>query len=220
MFGVSGANAIVDWVFVELRSKSDSTVVLATRSGLLQRDGDIVDVDGVSCLLFQGVAPDSFFVSVRHRNHLGAMTKYAQSIAQLNSTVDFTDVNLPLFDYGTTKVAGYDYTNLATNNNVVAGYRALWAGDFDANRKVKFDSPDDDLNLLLFEVLGYPTNTLSETNFDFVYGYFQGDFNMNAKDKFDNPDDDKNLLFFQLMGYPLNALPETNFDLFIEQLPR
>ena len=86
VFGVTGENAIVDWVFVELRHKYEPTMVLATRSGLLQRDGDVVDTDGVSPLTFGGVAEDSFYVVVRHRFHLGVSS---QLVAR-NTLVDFT----------------------------------------------------------------------------------------------------------------------------------
>jgi len=74
VFAVTGNDAIVDWVFLELRDKSDNTTVVAARAALLQRDGDIVDVDGVSPVLFTNVVPGDYFVAVRHRNHLAIMT--------------------------------------------------------------------------------------------------------------------------------------------------
>jgi hypothetical protein len=67
VFNVTGQTAIVDWVWVELRDKNNSANVLATRAGLIQRDGDIVDVDGQGSLAFPGVAVDNYYVSVRHR---------------------------------------------------------------------------------------------------------------------------------------------------------
>ena len=69
----TGTEEIVDWVFVELRDKTNNTSIVATRSGLLQRDGDVVDVDGFSPLEFN-VPSDDYYVVVRHRNHLGIMT--------------------------------------------------------------------------------------------------------------------------------------------------
>jgi hypothetical protein len=49
----SGTNtSAVDWVFIELRSKADSTIVLATRSAIVQQDGTVVDIDGSSCIRF------------------------------------------------------------------------------------------------------------------------------------------------------------------------
>lgn len=74
---ITGNDAIVDWVMVELRDKNDSSTVLASRAALLQADGDVVDTDGTSVVSFIGVAPDDYFVAVRHRNHLGVMTAVA-----------------------------------------------------------------------------------------------------------------------------------------------
>lgn len=69
----TGDDAIVDWVLIELRDKNDSTKVLAQKAALLQCDGDVVDVDGVSSVRFQVIA-DEYFVAVHHRNHLAIMT--------------------------------------------------------------------------------------------------------------------------------------------------
>jgi hypothetical protein len=52
IFSGHGDNSIVDWVFVELRDANDPALIVATRSGLLQRDGDVVEIDGVSPLCF------------------------------------------------------------------------------------------------------------------------------------------------------------------------
>ncbi|MBK7297475.1 MAG: hypothetical protein IPI91_12960 [Flavobacteriales bacterium] len=52
VLAVSGNNAIVDWVLVELRGTSSPYAVVETRAGLLQRDGDIVAVNGTSALGF------------------------------------------------------------------------------------------------------------------------------------------------------------------------
>src|ERR1044072_631629 len=159
VFGVTGQNAIVDWVFIELRSKANSATVVATRAALLQRDGDIVDVDVLSALSFPGVALDSYYVAVRHRNHLGAMSGFAQSVANIQSLVDMTLTATPMFDFGVSLGNGVDYTGLATNNNVKPGYRALWGGDFNADKKVKYDNPQGDDNMLFFDVISDPANS-------------------------------------------------------------
>jgi len=221
VFAVTGQNAIVDWVFIELRSKSSNTTVVATRSGLLQRDGDVVDLDGINGLRFPGIAIDSYYVVVRHHRHLGAMSKFAQSPLQLTTLVNFTTSALQTFDFGSTHANPVDYTGLAQKSGVKLGYMALWAGDFDANGKVKNDNPGDDLNLLTYYVLYYPNNGNINANYDFAFGYLPGDFDMNSKAKFDNPDDDKNMLYAQVFFYPLNSpLFLSNFDFFIEQLPK
>ena len=45
VFNTTGANAIVDWVLVELRDGTTNTTVLQSQSALLQRDGDVVSVE-------------------------------------------------------------------------------------------------------------------------------------------------------------------------------
>ena len=215
VFGVTGQNAIVDWVFVELRSKNDSTLVVASRAGLLQRDGDIVDIDGVSPLKFPGIGADYYYFVVRHRNHLGAMTQILPS----NTLIDFTSLSTPLFSFGMNQTVGLDYSGYSMNQNQLLGYRALYAGDFDADGKLKFVNPNDDQNILFFDVLLYPTNINSTSNFNQGYGYNQGDYDLNGKIKYDNPDDDKNLLFSQILLFPLNSALLSNFNYFIQQIP-
>jgi hypothetical protein len=55
-----------------LRDENDPAVIVQRRAGLIQRDGDIVDLDGVSPLTFTGGASGNYYVTVRHRNHLGS----------------------------------------------------------------------------------------------------------------------------------------------------
>lgn len=86
-------NAIVDWVLVELTA-SGGTVY--TRSALLQADGDIVDVDGVSPLLFSKAALGSYTVTVKHRNHLKIKTNAAVLIESGGLTLNFTNGSTPI----------------------------------------------------------------------------------------------------------------------------
>lgn len=48
---VTGSNAIVDWVLVELRNSAAPATVITSRAALLQRNGDIVGTDGTSALI-------------------------------------------------------------------------------------------------------------------------------------------------------------------------
>jgi len=212
VFGVTGENAIVDWVYIELRSKNDMSVPIASRSGLLQRDGDVVDLDGVSPLRFQGVNVDSFYVVAKHRSHLGVMSMKVH----FSELVDFTDVDFPVFNFGATKHTQFDYTGLSTKNTVKSGYRACWAGDLDSNGRVKFTSPSDDQNIVFKDVLFTSPEFL--INYNGTIGYYLGDYDMNSKVKYTNPNDDKNYIFGQLILYPLNSLYISNFNFLIEQV--
>jgi hypothetical protein len=69
----SGSDAIVDWVFAQLHDGTTGLVV-GTRAALVQRDGDVVETDGVSPLNMAGFPAGNYYVSIRHRNHLGART--------------------------------------------------------------------------------------------------------------------------------------------------
>jgi hypothetical protein len=125
VFDVAGADAVVDWVFLELRDKNDFTNVVATRSALLQRDGDVVDIDGASPVAFADLQTDEYYLVVRHRNHLGAMTAAPVALSNATTAVDFTtDLN---------QIYG------AANGIAILedGRLGLFSGDFDGNGQVQ-----------------------------------------------------------------------------------
>lgn len=104
---VTGPNAIVDWIFVDLRDPNDSLVTLASRACLLQRDGDIVDLDGVSDPVFTFLPDGFYYVVLDHRNHLSIMTEMPIYLETANpTTIDFRDANIPLFGFNPSKVIG------------------------------------------------------------------------------------------------------------------
>jgi hypothetical protein len=122
---------IVDWVFLELRNTA--TNVLATKSALLQADGDVVSVDGISPVTFSTVSCGSYFVGVRHRNHLAARTLTPVTLNNTGTTiVDFTAATGTLAaGVGTLAVAGTTdaRTTVALAGSGVA--KALASGDTD-----------------------------------------------------------------------------------------
>lgn len=92
VFSVIGNNAIVDWVLLELRDKTTRSIVHARRSALLQRDGDVVDIDGTSPVRFDNINADDYHLSVRHRVHLGTRTQNSVALGELlTPTINFTD---------------------------------------------------------------------------------------------------------------------------------
>ncbi len=70
---------VVDWVLVELRSGLTASSQVARRAGFLLQDGSIVDVDGSSPLSFELIPDGSYYIVVRHRNHLAVIS--ASSVA-------------------------------------------------------------------------------------------------------------------------------------------
>lgn len=222
VFNVTGENAIVDWIFVELRDKNDYTSVVATRGGLIQRDGDIVDLDGTSALFFNDVNPDYYFVVVRHRNHLGVMTKYPVSSDEMAALIDFSSVDTPVFDFGNTNNQ-FNYSGLAQKNIMVSGTElmVMYGGDFDSDGVICYIADNSDVNILQSEVAGFDLNLNPnyKVNYSGSIGYLQSDFDMNGQAKFTAPDDDRNLVLEQVLFYPQNTETRTNFVHLVEQLP-
>ena len=120
---VTGNNAIVDWVWVELRAQGDYTNIVEATSALLQKDGDIADVDGVSGLTFSSPV-NSYYIAIAHRNHLGIITDNPVNLAT-TSVLDLTN-NISLVNGGVNAIS-----------NMGDGYYALTGGDFDGNGQVQ-----------------------------------------------------------------------------------
>lgn len=92
-----GENSIVDWILLELRDPTKSTKILHSRAALLQLDGDVVDIDGTSPVMFPDATNGNYFVAVRHRNHLGFRTLATHSLSATLATFNFTNDSVPLF---------------------------------------------------------------------------------------------------------------------------
>ena len=210
-------NAIVDWVFVELRSAADPQVVLYTRSALVQRDGDVVSAaDGVSKLNFTGIVGQQYYVSVKHRNHLGVMTAAAVTMSNDATLVDFitaTDAQV----YDRPGAVNYNGAEMVT----IQGVRALWGGNTNANTKVKYQGALTDNTTILTQVLGFAANTAGTYNYNNALGYFLGDVNMDGKVKYQGTSNDASYIFVNVIGLytTLNTATLYNYDLFLEQLP-
>lgn len=178
VFAVTGSNAIVDWVWLELRDKTNNTVVLATRSALVQRDGDIVDLDGTSAVLFPDAYADDYFVLVRHRNHLGAMTAAAINLAGAHF-VDFTVAAQPTF--GTTGTSARKLVKTAVYGLIAGNVIPKIGGGY----QVIYNNANNDRAPIL-TVVGpsTPLNTVNNV-------YLLEDVNMDRKVRYNNAGNDR-----------------------------
>lgn len=179
VLAVSGTDAIVDWVRIELRSSTDPTVLVATRHGLVQRDGDVVSAaDGVSNVTI-GNIPGSYYVVVRHRNHLGAMTATALALNLTATSIDYR--NPATLTFGTDA------------RKTIGAVMALWAGDVNSNGQLKYAGNGNDRDALLTAIGGtVPTNTVSGQ-------YRQEDINLNGQVKYAGSANDRDLVL-QVVG--------------------
>jgi len=90
---VTGNNALVDWVLIELRDPNDLATTLYTTSGLVQRDGDLVDADGTSLVSIDYPLPNEVYILIHHKNHLRVMSAGAVAADVNTITFDFTTQN-------------------------------------------------------------------------------------------------------------------------------
>ncbi len=117
---VTGSNAIVDWVLLELRNSSTPTTIVSRRAALIQQDGDIVDTDGTSAVRFTSIASGSYYVAVRHRNHLGVMTSTTRALSQTTTAVNFTLAATATYGTNARKTVGSVMTMFGGNANSIS----------------------------------------------------------------------------------------------------
>ena len=209
-------NAIVDWVFVELRDPVNPATVLETRSALVQRDGDVVSAaDGITPISFSGAADGSYYVAVKHRNHLGVMTASPVTISSTGTVVDFSTLT-PAEIYDIPGSIDYD----GFERVLINGKYALWAGNANSDDQVKYQGANSDNTILQVNVLTAPGNTVPTYNYDNALGYYYGDINMDGKVKYQGAGNDATYIFLNIqLNYDLNTAGLYNYDLFMEQLP-
>ena len=170
---VSGNDAITDWVLLELRSSATPATIIASRSCLVQRDGDIVDTDGISPVPFF-VVPGSYHVAVRHRNHLGAMTANPVALSSTPAVVDLTTVATSTF--GT-----------QARKSITGAFPAevLWAGDVSFNAAIKYTGSGNDRDPILVTVGSTTPNNVV------VNAYSTRDVNLNGEVKYTGSGNDR-----------------------------
>jgi len=160
---------------------------LATRSALVQSDGDIVDVDGVTAVEFN-VPADDYYISVQHRNHLSIMSFSTYALADSPVSVDFTNGSTATFGTGAqTDLSGTD---------------AMWCGDVTNDGIVKYTGFQNDRDPILVEIGGtVPT--------DFTTGYKFEDVNMDGTVKYTGFENDRDPILVHIGGtVPTNTVQE------------
>ena len=173
------ADNIVDWVYLELRNlnASPGNTILQTRSALVQRDGDIVDVDGVSPVTFNNIADGNYIITVRHRNHLGLGIDQTspRALNETKSTAFTTNV-VDLRNATDPQLFGTAAAYTTAGHPVLGTANLLWGGDASGNAIVRYQgsngpSGPNDRSVILQALGNIETTVLN--------GYFRADLNMN-----------------------------------------
>ena len=178
VLSTTGANAIVDWVMLELRDATNPSLVLATRSALVQRDGDIVGVDGVSPVQFTQAVKD-YHLAVRHRNHFAVMTAAPVRVSVATKSYDLTNGSTPLHGTEATKT--------------VNAKQVLWSGNCLPDATLRYTGDGNDRDPILVAIGGIiPTNTTA--------GYLITDVNMDGRVRYVGATNDRDPILTNIGG--------------------
>jgi len=143
---------MVDWVLVQLSSDpavTGNSDIVRSKAAVLLSNGSVVDPGGTS-LSFSGLSGSSYYVIVRHRNHMAVVTPTAVSLSS-GSTVDLTTSTLT-------------YNGIAQCKQVGASnYYVMKAGNADGN-----------MNINTFDFVQWKNQNAQ------LGQYLKGDFDMNA----------------------------------------
>jgi hypothetical protein len=191
VLAVTGDDAIVDWILLELRSPVTPATVVSRRAALLQRDGDIVDVDGVSPVRFNNTPAGSYHLAVRHRNHLGIMTSDTYVLALIPTSIDLTQAG----------TATYGTDARRSNGSAMT----MWPGNANPNSTLTYSGSNNDRTAILNQ-LG------AATYLDPLVGYHSGDVNMNGQVTYSGSSNDRTMVLNSL-GASTYLVPR------VEQLP-
>ena len=194
----------IDWIKVELRDKTNSSNVQKTYAFFVDNSGNVLNTDGNVGAKLTGMLANQYFVTVNHRNHLGAMT---------NATVDLSGGS-GVFDF--TSPASVVYGTDAMYNNV--GTMVMWAGDTDGNNNVEFVTGTSDITPISNKVLTDPGNTSFLTNYIVASVYDLADADMNGNVEFVTGSSDITPISFSVLNNPGNPTALTNVIL-SQQIP-
>lgn len=193
-----GETAIVDWVFVELRAEQNPEEVVATRSALIQRNGDVVTEQGDTLIPLYNMPPGNYYVAIKHRNHIPLVSLHSYT---------FTTTSIPVINF----IKDFTPVRGVNARIKVEDVNALWSGDINGDTEVIFQGPGNDVFYIFLEILLNVANEDRLSNF-ISSGYTDNDFNMDGQVIYQGPDNDKaNLLWNTILLHPDNELEHSNF---------
>ncbi|QQR87661.1 MAG: hypothetical protein IPJ76_05395 [Flavobacteriales bacterium] len=180
VLNITGNSAVVDWVVVELRNKNNSAQIVASKSALLLRNGNVVSTDGTSDVQFS-LPADDYYIALRHRNHLGIMTQSPQALTSTASLKDLSNASVNLNG------------GFAAAVSTISGVNCLWMGDAVRDSQLKYTGGTNDRDPILTRVGGtVPTAT--------VNGYYTEDCTMDGQVKYTGTANDRDPILTNVGG--------------------
>ena len=127
-------SAAVDWILIELRSGTGPGTRVARRAAFIRSDGGVADLDGTTPVKFNNTPTGSYYIVVRHRNHLAVMSSLAVMLNASSALYDFTQ-----------QLSNY-YGGQAAN--LGGGMFGMFGGDYSGDNFIDsddFTGPDNEL---------------------------------------------------------------------------
>ncbi|MCD4737282.1 MAG: hypothetical protein K8R53_14660, partial [Bacteroidales bacterium] len=149
---------IVDWVLLELRevngdaSQATGSTTIIRQAIFVNKNGQLVDLDGTSLLIFNLQVADNLYAVIWHRNHLGIMSGMPLNLNGITYSYDFT------------QAAGYTFGGNLGISKVADGIYGMTSGDGDSDGQIG----NLDKNDIWIPQAGYS-------------GYNPGDFSMDGQ---------------------------------------
>ena len=183
---VEGNEALVDWLFVELRDAAQPATVIATQSALLLRDGQVRSVTNTP--LRFAVPSGNYHVAVRHRNHLGCMTAAPPALGGTPTVLDFSVTATPTWG--------------SEARREQQGVALLWAGNVVVDQVLRYTGSGNDRDPILAVIGGVtPTSSFAASH--------PADVNMDGQVKYTGADNDRDLILTNVGGVvPTNTRSE------------
>jgi len=178
---------IIDWILLEI--KNSSNVLVTRRAAFVREDGEIVDLNGVSPVTFPGLVSGNYYLTIRHRNHLGISTQNLLPITSKGlgvAPVISTD-----FDFRTETNANIFGDALAYK--VVGGNNLMICGNANSNANIRYAGPSNDpASILVFlgSVVGTVTSNVYSAN----------DVNLDGTVRYAGPSNDPGFLLSNALG--------------------
>ena len=149
---ITGNGAVVDWVRIELRDAATPTTLIAARQALLLRDATVLSASTGDDFIELNAAPGNYYVVVRHRNHLGAMTASPVALSGTPANIDFSLPSTATFGTAAQKTIG--------------AKTLLWAGDVTGDRELKYTGSSNDRDPILVAVGSTTPNSILSGQYD------------------------------------------------------
>ena len=181
-------DGVVDWVLLELRSSAAGGDTIGYRSAFLKSNGMVVGDNGISEFVDVDVPPGSYYIVVRHRNHLSIMSQNPVSLddnSSIPSLYDFT-------------VSASKYFGSGGAKELEPGVWGMWAGDINGDGVIKYNLADNDRALILQRIGGSNVNSIVE-------GYYPEDLNFDGEVKYNLSNNDRAIILLNIGGSDLNA---------------